>query len=81
MKEQMKRNAEDQLELTETSYCAPRALQHWLQLTYERERISFEKKQSAAREQFSQAREMVRFIEDNTINIMEKKWKSWVGEN
>lgn len=49
MKEQMK-------------WSAPRDLQHWLQLTYERERLAFEKKQRGAREQFSQARDLVSVV-------------------
>lgn len=57
----MKRGLEE-AELEDHHWSAPIDLQHWLQLTYERERIAFEKKQSAAREQFSQARELVVWI-------------------
>ncbi|KAK4327941.1 hypothetical protein Pmani_001603 [Petrolisthes manimaculis] len=70
MKEQMKRSVEDHLELTETNYVAPPALQHWLQLTFERERIAFEKKQSAAREQFSQARELCEKLNRQRRSLM-----------
>ncbi|KAK3883730.1 hypothetical protein Pcinc_011964 [Petrolisthes cinctipes] len=70
MKEQMKRSVEDHLELTETNYVAPQALQHWLQLTFERERIAFEKKQSAAREQFSQARELCEKLNRQRRSLM-----------
>ena len=55
--EQMKRGLE--AEMDDQQWCAPVELQHWLQLSFERERIAFEKKQIAAREQFTQAREMV----------------------
>lgn len=64
MKEQIKRSGPD---FEEQPWRAPIDLQHWLQLTYERERIAFEKKQSGAREQFSQAREMVRRTICHTI--------------
>ncbi|XP_069944796.1 stromal interaction molecule homolog [Cherax quadricarinatus] len=57
MKEQMKRGLEE-AELEDHHWSAPIDLQHWLQLTYERERIAFEKKQCAAREQFTMAREL-----------------------
>lgn len=59
MMEQMKRGLEE-ADHEEHPWRAPLDLQHWLQLTYERERIASVKKQSAAREQFDQAREMVR---------------------
>lgn len=57
--EQMKRGLEE-ADHGEHPWRAPLDLQHWLQLTYERERIASVKKQAAAREQFDQAREMVR---------------------
>lgn len=56
MKEKIKRVGSDS---EEQSWAAPVALQHWLQLTYEREKLAFEKKQTGAREQFNQARELV----------------------
>lgn len=58
-KEQLKREAEE-ADHEDHPWRAPMELQQWLQLTYERERIASVKKQSAAREQFDQAREMVR---------------------
>lgn len=59
MMEQMKRGFEE-ADHEGHAWTAPLDLQHWLQLTYERERVASVKKQSAAREQFDQAREMVR---------------------
>ncbi|XP_042859070.1 stromal interaction molecule homolog [Penaeus japonicus] len=57
MKEQIKRGLEE-AELEDRHWSAPLDLQHWLQLTYERERMAFEKKQRGAREQFTQARDL-----------------------
>ncbi|XP_071526231.1 uncharacterized protein Stim isoform X3 [Panulirus ornatus] len=69
MKEQMKRGLEE-AELEDHHWSAPIDLQHWLQLTYERERIAFEKKQSAAREQFSQARELCEKLNRQRRSLM-----------
>ncbi|XP_068240621.1 stromal interaction molecule homolog isoform X12 [Palaemon carinicauda] len=68
MKEQMKRGLEE-AEM-EDHWCAPTELQHWLQLTYERERLAFEKKQIAAREQFSQAREICEKLNHQRRSLM-----------
>ena len=57
--EQMKKGREE-ADNEDHIWTAPMDLQLWLQLTYERERIACVKKQSSAREQFDQAREMVR---------------------
>lgn len=59
MMEKMKRGLEE-ADHEEHPWRAPLELQHWLQLTYERERIACDKKQSAAQEQFDHAKEMVR---------------------
>ncbi|CAL4110080.1 unnamed protein product, partial [Meganyctiphanes norvegica] len=48
----------------------PLALQHWLQLTYERERLAFEKKHLAAREQFNQAKEMCEKLNKQRRSLM-----------
>ncbi|KAK7071632.1 Stromal interaction molecule 2, partial [Halocaridina rubra] len=69
MNEQRKRDLEEQ-ELDDHHWCAPLELQHWLQLTYERERIAFEKKQKAAREQFAQAREMCEKLNHQRRSLM-----------
>lgn len=69
MREQMKRGLEE-AELDDQHWCAPVELQHWLQLTYERERIAFEKKQIAAREQFAQAREMCEKLNHQRRSLM-----------
>ncbi|XP_066988450.1 stromal interaction molecule homolog isoform X6 [Macrobrachium rosenbergii] len=69
MKEQMKRGLEE-AEMEDHHWSAPLELQHWLQLTYERERIAFEKKQIAAREQFAQAREMCEKLNHQRRSLM-----------
>ncbi|XP_069173269.1 stromal interaction molecule homolog isoform X23 [Procambarus clarkii] len=69
MKEQMKRGLEE-AELDDHHWSAPVDLQHWLQLTYERERIAFEKKQGAAREQFTMARELCEKLNRQRRSLM-----------
>ncbi|KAK8743422.1 hypothetical protein OTU49_001439, partial [Cherax quadricarinatus] len=69
MKEQMKRGLEE-AELEDHHWSAPIDLQHWLQLTYERERIAFEKKQCAAREQFTMARELCEKLNRQRRSLM-----------
>ncbi|XP_064098619.1 stromal interaction molecule homolog [Macrobrachium nipponense] len=69
MKEQMQRGLEE-AEMEDHHWSAPLELQHWLQLTYERERIAFEKKQIAAREQFAQAREMCEKLNHQRRSLM-----------
>ncbi|XP_042208782.1 stromal interaction molecule homolog isoform X13 [Homarus americanus] len=68
MMEQMKRGQEAELE--DHHWSAPLDLQHWLQLTYERERIAFEKKQGAAREQFSQAKDLCEKLNRQRRSLM-----------
>ncbi|XP_037789511.1 stromal interaction molecule homolog isoform X11 [Penaeus monodon] len=59
LKQQLEEEREKNEQMKEQmKWSAPRDLQHWLQLTYERERLAFEKKQRGAREQFSQARDL-----------------------
>ncbi|XP_050727548.1 stromal interaction molecule 2-like isoform X4 [Eriocheir sinensis] len=69
MMEQMKRGLEE-ADHEEHPWRAPLDLQHWLQLTYERERIASVKKQSAAREQFDQAREMCEKLNRQRRSLM-----------
>lgn len=59
LKQQLEEEREKNEQMKEQmKWSAPQDLQHWLQLTYERERLAFEKKQRGAREQFSQARDL-----------------------
>ena len=46
----------------DTFKTANTALQHWLQLTYERERVAFNKKQQEVKDQFKKAKDMVCFV-------------------
>jgi len=48
-----------ELELQDKCWVAPTTLQHWLQLTYELELKSYNKKRSAAERQLRQAKEAV----------------------
>ncbi|KAK8407201.1 hypothetical protein O3P69_002046 [Scylla paramamosain] len=67
--EQMKKGLEE-ADNEEHVWRAPMDLQLWLQLTYERERIACVKKQSAAREQFDQAREMCEKLNKQRRSLM-----------
>lgn len=69
MMEQMKRGLEE-ADNEEHIWRAPMDLQLWLQLTYERERIASVKKQSSAREQFDQAREMCEKLNRQRRSLM-----------
>ncbi|KAG0710678.1 Stromal interaction molecule [Chionoecetes opilio] len=69
MMEQMKRGLEE-ADNEEHVFRAPMDLTLWLQLTYERERIASVKKQSAAREQFDQAREMCEKLNRQRRSLM-----------
>ncbi|XP_045130783.1 stromal interaction molecule 2-like isoform X17 [Portunus trituberculatus] len=67
--EQMKKGLEE-ADNEDHIWRAPMDLQLWLQLTYERERIACVKKQSAAREQFDQAREMCEKLNKQRRSLM-----------
>uniref|UniRef100_A0A0P4WXM8 SAM domain-containing protein n=1 Tax=Scylla olivacea TaxID=85551 RepID=A0A0P4WXM8_SCYOL len=67
--EQMKKGLEE-ADNEDHVWRAPMDLQLWLQLTYERERIACVKKQSAAREQFDQAREMCEKLNKQRRSLM-----------